>query len=95
MGVMEPAQSQYPTKMGQTFHEIGIKGDLWNDGYLVMVDFDKATGKSVTFNINVNPTVRMVWLAIIIMCVGGMIALFDQYRGDKSRDVVAGNWEIK
>ncbi|NRA66372.1 MAG: heme lyase CcmF/NrfE family subunit [Pseudobacteriovorax sp.] len=95
MGVMEPAQSQYPTKMGQTFHEIGIKGDLWNDVYLVMVDFDKATGKSVTFNINVNPTVRMVWLAIIIMCVGGMIALFDQYRGDKSRDVVAGNWEIK
>ena len=95
MGTLVPAQSQYPTKPGQTFHEIGIEGDLWNDVYLVLVDFDKATGKSVTFKININPTVRMVWLAIFIMCIGGFIAMLDQYRGDKSRDVVAGNWEVK
>ncbi len=95
IGDLLPAQSQYPTKMGQTFHEIGIQGDLWNDVYVVLVDFDKATGNSATFKININPTVRMVWLAVFIMCVGGLISLFDLYRGDKSRDVVAGNWEVK
>ena len=95
VGVVEPAQSRYPTKPDQTFNEIGIEGDFWNDVYLVLVDFDRSTGKQVTFQININPTVRMVWLAIIIMCIGGTIGLFDLYRGNKSRDVVAGNWEVK
>ena len=29
-----------------------------------------------------------------IMCIGGFMALLDRYRGNRSRDVVAGNWEL-
>jgi cytochrome c-type biogenesis protein CcmF len=90
---LHAAQSKYPTK-DQTFNEIGIDGNMWHDVYVVLVDFDKVDGKRVTFHVNINPTVRFVWLAIMMMCVGGTIALFDVYRGNKSRDVVAGDWEV-
>ena len=89
-----PAQSTYPTKRGQTFNEIGVLGSLWNDVYIVLVDFDKNTGKRVTLKININPTVRIVWIAIVLMCLGGFIALFDVRRGKQSKDV-AGNWQLK
>lgn len=93
LGELFPAQSKYPTK-DETFKEIGIGGNIWHDIYLVLVDFDKTDGKRVTFQININPTVRFVWIAIVIMCIGGLVALFDLYRGNKSRDVVAGAWEV-
>ncbi len=89
---MDPAQSKYPTK-DQTFNEIAISGDFWHDIYLHLVDFDQSDGKRATFQLFINSTVRFVWLAIVIICCGGVIALFDRYRGNKSRDVVAGEWE--
>jgi cytochrome c-type biogenesis protein CcmF len=93
VGDIIPAQSRYPTK-DQTFNEIGITGNLWHDVYVVLVDFDRSDGKRMTFQVNINPTVRFVWIAIVIMCIGGMVSLFDLYRGNKSRDVVAGAWEV-
>ncbi|MBC7661035.1 MAG: heme lyase CcmF/NrfE family subunit [Chitinophagaceae bacterium] len=89
---MAPAQSLYPTK-NQTFTEVAIEGDFWHDVYLVLADYDKTDGKRATFKLYINPTVRFVWSAIVIICIGGIIALFDRYRGNKSRDVVAGEWE--
>lgn len=88
-----PAQSKYPTK-DQTFNEIAISGNIWHDIYVVLVDFDKIDGKRVTFQVNINPTVRFVWGAVMLMVLGGLIALFDKFRGNKSRDVVAGAWEM-
>jgi cytochrome c-type biogenesis protein CcmF len=88
-----PAQSRYPTK-DQVFNEIAITGNIWHDIYVVLVDFDKVSGKRVTFQVNINPTVRIVWGAIVLMVIGGIIALFDKYRGNRSRDVVAGAWEV-
>lgn len=88
-----PAQSRYPTK-DQVFNEIAITGNIWHDIYVVLVDFDKVSGKRVTFQVNINPTVRIVWFAIVLMVLGGIIALFDKYRGNRSRDVVAGAWEV-
>ena len=90
---MDPAQAVYPTKADQTFNEIAITGNIWHDVYLVLVDFDKTDGKRATFQLNINPTVRFVWIAIVIMCIGGTISLFDLYRGNKSRDVIGGEWE--
>ena len=90
---LDPAQAVYPTKQDQTFNEIAINGNIWHDVYLVLVDFDKASGNRATFQLNINPTVRFVWLAIVIMCIGGTIALFDRVRGNKSRDVIGGEWE--
>ncbi len=89
-----PAQSVYPTKPDQTFNEIGVHSMFWNDIYVVMLDFDRQSGKQVTFSIHINPTVKLVWIAIVIMCIGGIVALFDRHRGNKSRDVVAGKWEV-
>jgi cytochrome c-type biogenesis protein CcmF len=89
---LDPAQSKYPTK-DQTFNEIAITGNFWHDVYLVLVDFDRTDGQRATFHLYINPTVRFVWLAIVIICVGGFISLLDKYRGNKSRDVVAGEWE--
>lgn len=90
---IDPAMSKYPTK-NETFKEIAITGSIWHDLYVVLLDFDTNDGKRATFQLNMNPTVRFVWLAIVIMCIGGFIALFDLYRGNKSRDVVAGAWEL-
>ncbi len=90
---MDPAQAVYPTKPDQTFNEIAITGNIWHDVYLVLVDFDKTDGKRATFQLNINPTVRFVWFAIVIICIGGLIALTDKYRGNKSRDVIGGEWE--
>ena len=91
---MKPAQSRYPTKPGQVFNEIAVAGNMWRDFYVVLAGFDAKTGKQVTLNININPTVKFVWLAITIMVIGGMVAVFDRFRGNRSRDVVAGNWEL-
>ena len=93
LDVVRPAHSVYPTKKGQTFHEIGVIGSLWNDVYVVLTDFDRKAGKSANFNLHINPTVRFVWISIFIMCIGGLIAIFDKYRGNRSRDVVAAQWE--
>ena len=68
-------------------------GSLWNDVYVVLTDFDRKDGKSANFNLHINPTVRFVWISIFIMCIGGLIAIFDKYRGNRSRDVVAAQWE--
>lgn len=90
---MDPAQAVYPTKPDQTFNEIAITGNIWHDVYLHLVDFDKTDGKRATFQLFINPTVRFVWFAIVIICIGGLISLFDLYRGNKSRDVIGGEWE--
>ncbi len=91
---LRPAQSFYPTKPGQSFNEIAVEGNFWQDIYVVLNDFDRSTGKQVTLSIHINPTVRIVWLAVVVFFVGGMVALFDKYRGNHSRDVVAGRWDL-
>lgn len=91
VGTVRPAQAQYPTKPGQPFNEIGVLSSFWNDVYVVLADFDQTTLDRATLNIHVNPTVRIVWIAVAIMCVGGVICLADRLRGNRSRDVIAGD----
>ncbi len=89
---MKPARSLYPTSK-DLLNEIAVDGGIWRDLYIVLKDFDRNQGKQIVIQINVNPTVRFVWLATIIMVIGGLVALSDAYRGDRSRDVIAGKWE--
>ena len=86
-----PAQSRYPTK-AQSFNEIAVHGSIWHDIYIVLTEFDQKDGKKATLDIHVNPTVRVVWISIAIICIGGLIALCDKHRGNRSRDVVAASW---
>lgn len=95
VGHVEPAQASYPTKPMQSFNEIGVLGSFWNDVYIVLADFDKEHFQQATLHIHVNPTVRIVWISVFIMCFGGMLCLWDRYRGQRSRDVVAGQFDVE
>lgn len=92
---MLPAQALYPTKPDQTFNEIAVYSRFWNDVYVVLADFDRTTGQRVTFQLHINPTVKIVWIAIVLMCIGGFVAMFDRFRGNRSRDAVASQWELE
>lgn len=94
LGMMYPAKSKYPTK-AELLNEIGVESSFWHDLYIVIADFERKTGSTVTLQVHVNPTVRLVWMAVFILATGGLIAISDRHRGQKSRDVVAGEWEVK
>jgi cytochrome c biogenesis factor len=76
-------------------NEVGLLGTFWHDLYIVIADFDRKNGESVTLQIHLNPTVRMVWAAAVLLAIGGLIAMTDRHRGQRSRDVAAGRWEVR
>jgi cytochrome c biogenesis factor len=85
-GTVMAARSKYPTKP-ELLHEVGLWSSFWHDVYVVMPDFDKETkGKTATFHITINPTVRLVWISCVIMAIGGFISLLDRSRGLNSKD---------
>ena len=92
VGIVAPARAKYPTKQ-ELFHEVGIAEGFWHDIYAVLADFDSDRKKQATLQIYINPTVRLVWISIWLMVLGGFIAIFDRYRGQKSRDVLEASWE--
>jgi cytochrome c-type biogenesis protein CcmF len=94
VGTMRPAKSKYPTKP-ELLNEVGLLGTFWHDLYIVIADFDRKNGESVTLQIHLNPTVRMVWAAAVLLAIGGLIAMTDRHRGQRSRDVAAGRWEVR
>ncbi len=93
VGMVRPSRSKYPTKQ-ELLHEVGLQGHFWHDVYAVLADFNNEDGKTATFQLHINPTVRVVWISAFIMVLGGLISLFDRYRGIRSRDNVGGAWEI-
>ena len=92
VGTVFAARAKYPTKQ-ELFHEIGLLEGFWHDIYAVLADFDKDSKSRVTMQIFINPTVKLVWVSIYLMVLGGIIAMFDRYRGKKSRDVLEASWE--
>ncbi|MCX6116696.1 MAG: heme lyase CcmF/NrfE family subunit [Proteobacteria bacterium] len=94
LGMLYPAKSKYPTKP-ELLNEIGVRSSFWNDLYIVIADFDKQTGKTVTLQVHKNPTVRLVWISVFLLCIGSLIAISDRFRGQRSRDVVAGDWQVE
>lgn len=94
LGVIYPAKSKYPTKP-ELLNEVGVLSFFWHDLYVVIADFEKKTGATVTLQVHVNPTVRFVWVAAFLLAGGGLIAISDRHRGQRSRDVAAGAWEVK
>lgn len=85
-------RSKYPTK-AELMHEVGISSFFWQDIYVVLADFDKSEWKSGTFEIYINPTVRLVWLSCFIMVIGAIVALFDRFRGNRSMDALLARWK--
>ena len=87
VGTIVPARSKYPTK-AELHHEIGVLSKLWYDLYVTLSDFDKETSNRATFEMHMNPTVRFVWIATVVMVIGGFLAMLDRYRGNRSRDTI-------
>jgi cytochrome c-type biogenesis protein CcmF len=94
LGVIYPAKSKYPTKP-ELLNEVGVLSSFWHDLYVVIADFDRKQGETVTLQVHINPTVRLVWSAAILLAIGGLIAISDRHRGQRSRDVAAGRWEVQ
>ena len=84
---LRPARSKYPTST-DLHHEIGVQGNFWHDLYVTLSDFDRSTGDRATFEMHINPTVRFVWLSAFVMVAGGLLAIFDRNRGNRSRDAL-------
>lgn len=93
VGHVLPARAKYPTK-DELFHEVGILEGFWHDIYVVLSDFDVKKGEKVTLQLHINPTVKVVWISVFLMVLGGIIAFFDPRRGRRSKDVLAGSWEF-
>jgi cytochrome c-type biogenesis protein CcmF len=87
LGKIAPARSKYPTT-AQLHHEIALLSGFWHDLYVTLSDFDKEKGDRATFEFHINPTVRCVWLAAVIMVLGGFLAILDRFRGNHSRDAI-------
>lgn len=86
---VRPAQARYPTTT-ETMNEIGVHSRFWKDLYIVLASFDTPDRKHATLNIHVNPTVKIVWIGIAIMTLGGLFSTFDRRRGRRSQDVLTG-----
>jgi len=89
---MIPAQAKYPTT-SERMNEIAVHSTLWHDVYVVLSSFRREDGKQVTLSIHINPTVRFVWIGVVLMVFGGLIGAFDRRRGIRSRDTVIGVME--
>jgi cytochrome c-type biogenesis protein CcmF len=91
VAMMRPAQRRYPTSNEPT-NEIAVESSIWFDIYIVLAGLEQKSGDRVTLKININPTVRFVWYGIIVMVIGGFIAICDRRKGRKSKDALIGAW---
>ncbi|MCX6126018.1 MAG: cytochrome c biogenesis protein CcsA [Proteobacteria bacterium] len=92
LGKLYPAKSRYPTK-AELLNEIGVLSTFWHDLYIVVADFNRENGNTVTLQVHLNATVRLVWTSVFLFVLGGLIAITDRHRGQRSRDVIAGAWD--
>lgn len=84
-GELVAARAKYPTKE-ELFHEVGLVSTFWHDIYGILVDYDQAKGEHVTVTVHINPTVRLVWLSVFLLVLGGILCVLDRYRGRRSLD---------
>ncbi len=94
VGELRPGRSQYPTKP-ELMHEVGILSFFWRDIYGVLSDFDREGGKSATFELHINHTVRFVWLSCLLVAIGSILAFFDGKRGRRSLDAFIASWRVQ
>lgn len=80
-GTVKAARAKYPTK-DELINEIGIYDSFWHDLYVVLADFSRS-GTEATFQIFINPTVKIVWISVFFLLLGSLICLGDRYRGLK------------
>ena len=70
LGMMSPARSRYPTSE-ELLHEVAVKEGFWQDLYLVLTTPPQGEGDNVVIQVYVNPLVKLVWIAVLVMVLGG------------------------
>ena len=84
LGMMSPARSRYPTSE-ELLHEVAVREGFWQDLYLVLTTPPQNEGDPVVVQVYVNPLVKLVWIAVLIMVVGGACAWWPRrLRSDKA-----------
>lgn len=76
--VIEPMRSKY-TNNEEWLNEVGVYSTFWYDLYLILNTFDFKS-QQMTLRLNVNPTVKLVWTSLVIMCIGALIGLAHTFR---------------
>ena len=61
-------------------NEVGLISGFWHDIYTTLSDFDHKSGAYATITININPTVRLVWISAILLVLGGICCLIARHR---------------
>lgn len=72
-GMVSPARASYPTS-DELMHEVGVISGWWRDIYLVLADLPKERHGAVGIKFYYNPLVKLVWLAVVVMVLGGGMA---------------------
>ncbi len=72
-GIVQPEKVFYPTHPNPST-EVGIKGSLKEDLYVILAGWDKE-GKA-TFKVLVNPLVAWLWIGGYVMVIGTIFALW-------------------
>lgn len=73
IGMMSPARSRYPTS-DDLLHEVAVREGFWQDIYLVLTTPPTHESDDAVVQMYVNPLIKLVWIAIIVMCLGGLIS---------------------
>jgi cytochrome c-type biogenesis protein CcmF len=76
--MIEPMRSKY-TNNEEWLNEVGVYSTFWYDLYLILNTFDFKS-QQMTLRLSANPTVKLVWTSLVIMCIGALIGLAHTFR---------------
>ncbi len=78
-GTIYPARAKYPTKK-ELIHEVDYYSNFWHDIYVTLIDFDQKAGLWATLEFHINPSVRLVWISLVFLALGGFISLTSSFK---------------
>jgi cytochrome c-type biogenesis protein CcmF len=78
LGVLRPMMNQYRSQR-ESIGTPDVRTGLVEDLYLSAMNIDQETG-TVGLLVLINPLVSWLWIATVIMAIGGLMALFSSMR---------------
>ncbi len=82
IGALRPMMNQYATRR-ESIGTPDVRTGLVEDLYLSAMNIDQETG-TVGLLVLINPLVSWLWIATVIMAIGGLLALFSSARAGQT-----------
>jgi cytochrome c-type biogenesis protein CcmF len=82
LGALRPMMNQYATRR-ESIGTPDVRTGLVEDLYLSAMNIDQETG-TVGLLVLINPLVSWLWIATVIMAIGGLMALFSSARAGRT-----------